>query len=171
MNLELAIERLTSDCESIRALVGGVSPEQGRWRPAPDKWSILEVVNHLYDEERLDFRTRLNHIVTGATPPWPALDPQGRVVEQRYNERDLDESLSNFLRERGESIAWLKGLSFTDWEAAYVHPSLGPLTAGVMLASWVAHDLLHIRQLAKLHYHYLSVAFEGRNVDYAGELT
>jgi hypothetical protein len=171
MNLELAIQRLTSDCESIRALVVGVSPEQACWRPASDKWSILEVVNHLYDEECLDFRTRLNHILSGAAPPWPALDPQGRVLEQKYNERDLAESLDNFLRERGESLVWLKGLPSTDWEAAYNHPSRGPLTAGAMLASWVAHDLLHIRQLAKLHYQYLSVAFEGRNIDYAGELT
>src|SRR5690242_8470621 len=105
MNLELAIQRLTSDCESIRALVEGVSDEQARWRPAPDKWSILEVINHLHDEERLDFRARLNHIVSGAAPPWPALDPQGLVVEGGYNERDPAESLGNFLRERGESLA------------------------------------------------------------------
>jgi hypothetical protein len=171
MNLELAIQRLESGCESIRPLIVDVSDEQARWRPAPDKWSILEVVNHLYDEERLDFRARLNHILSGAPPPWPALDPQSWVVERRYNERDLTESLGKFLRERSESLAWLKGLSSPDWEATYNHPARGPLTAGDLLASWVAHDLLHIRQLAKLHYQYLSVAFEGRNIDYAGDLT
>jgi hypothetical protein len=171
MNLDNSIQRLAAGAETIRSLVAGVTSEQARWRPAPDKWSILEVVNHLYDEERSDFRARLNHIVSATEGPWPPMDPQGWVTERRYNERDIVESLENFLGERSNSITWLRDLSGTDWKAAYVHPRFGPITAGDLLTSWIAHDLLHIRQLAKLHYLYLSVAFDGYNIVYAGDLT
>ena len=46
----------------IQAVLAGVDAEQARWKPDADSWSILEVVCHLVDEEREDFRTRLDHI-------------------------------------------------------------------------------------------------------------
>ena len=42
--------------ERIRALVEGMPEEQARWRPDAASWSVLEVINHLCDEERSDFR-------------------------------------------------------------------------------------------------------------------
>jgi hypothetical protein len=171
MNIDEFIDRLFSNAETIQCLVAGITDEQARWRPAPDKWSILEVVNHLYDEEREDFRERLGRILNGTAASAPGIDPQGWVTARGYNERDPGESLDRFLRERLESIEWLKSLDDPDWDAAYNHPSAGRLTAGDMLASWLAHDLLHIRQIAKLHYQYLSVVCAGRSIAYAGELT
>ena len=45
--------------ETIQKLLDGVTPVQARRKPAPDAWSMLEVICHLYDEEREDFRQRL----------------------------------------------------------------------------------------------------------------
>ena len=58
MNPNYFVERLSTNCEVFPGLVKGISLEQARWKPAPDKWSILEVINHLYDEEKEDFRQR-----------------------------------------------------------------------------------------------------------------
>jgi hypothetical protein len=57
-NLADSIALLAQQAQSIMQLVSRVSDEQARWKPEADSWSILEVVNHLYDEEREDFRTR-----------------------------------------------------------------------------------------------------------------
>ena len=43
-----------------------------------------------------------------------------------------------------------------------------PASAGDLLASWLAHDLLHVRQLARLHWQYLTAAAKPFQTDYAG---
>ena len=167
MNLDLLFAQMTQDAGRIQSLAEGVSAEQACWKPNPDSWSILEVVNHLYDEEREDFRVRLDIILHQPERSWPPIDPQGRVVERKYNQRDIGESLEGFLRERRQSLVWLEGLSSPNWDAAYEAP-FGLITAGDMLASWVAHDLLQMRQLVELHWAYTGVLVSPYKVDYAG---
>ncbi len=151
----------------IRSLVAGVSPDQARWKPDQKSWSLLEVVNHLYDEERADFRVRLDIILHRPDQAWPAIDPEGWVVERRYNERDLNESLDYFLMERKASLEWLGSLASPDWEAVY-QTRLGPIRAGDMFAAWVAHDLLHMRQLVELHRAWTLVLAGPYDTGYAG---
>ena len=158
---------MADDAQRIRILVEGVSKHQARWKPAPDSWSILEVVNHLLDEEKEDFRVRLDYTLHRPDEPWPPIDPQGWVTAREYNERDLGESLLGFLQARGESLDWLKGLS-PDWEMARDGP-FGRITAGDVFTSWVAHDLLHTRQLVELHWAYTIMKASPYTAGYAGE--
>ena len=80
MNLDNVIQRMEANARIFESLVKGISAEQARWKPAPDKWSILEVVNHLHDEEREDFRQRLELVLTDATLAWPPIAPQEWVT-------------------------------------------------------------------------------------------
>ncbi|MGH2628909.1 MAG: DinB family protein, partial [Anaerolineales bacterium] len=98
------------DAERIKLFVEGVSDDQARWKPNPESWSILEVTCHLGDEEREDFRTRLDIILHRPEAPWPPIDPREWVAERKYNERDLGGSLASFLSERRASLEWLRGL-------------------------------------------------------------
>jgi hypothetical protein len=168
LQLEYVVVRLADQAATIHSLARDVDAEQARWKPAPDQWSILEVVNHLYDEERLDFRRRLDLLLHRPAAPWPAIDPPGWVTERGYNTRQLAASLDAFLDERQASLAWLRGLADPDWSAYRDHPQAGRLSAGDLLFSWLAHDLLHVRQLAELHWQYLSLQAEPYGVDYAG---
>jgi len=149
-------------------LVHGVSERQGRWKPDPETWSILEVVNHLLDEEKLDFRVRLEITLFRPDKPWPGIDPQSWVAERRYNERNLAESLDGFLTAREESLAWLRTLSDPNWEASYEAP-WGLMRAGDLMASWVGHDLLHMRQLVELHWASTMKKVEPYSARYAGD--
>jgi hypothetical protein len=142
--------QLIDNAARIEALVKGVTDDGARWKPDPDSWSILEVINHLYDEEREDFRVRLEIILTGQDREWPPIDPQGWVTERRYNERQLEPSLKAFLEERDRSLEWLHSLGKPNWGALYVSP-FGSIRAGDMFAAWVTHDQLHLRQLVELH--------------------
>jgi hypothetical protein len=169
MDLDVMIGRLRANAEVLAALAAGVGEAQARWRPAPDKWSILEVVNHLADEEVEDFRTRVDLTLHRPGSSWPPIDPQGWVGQRRYDERDLAGSLDRFLSARRDSLAWLGGLEDPDWTLAYEHPKAGPITAGDLLTSWVAHDHIHIRQLNRLHREHLVAELSGHSPDYAGE--
>lgn len=163
------IAQLTLNGERIAALAAGVSVEQAQWRPAAEAWSLLEVINHLWDEEREDFRVRLNLILHEPAATWPPIDPKGWVTERRYNERDLAGSVQGFLAERTASLAWLRGLTAPDWDATVHTPWGWSITAGDMLAAWAAHDVLHMRQLVELHWAYVSHLATPKTTIYAGE--
>ena len=153
MDLHHFIERLSDNRAVFEALLANVSLEQARWKPTPDKWSMLEVVNHLYDEEREDFRQRLRLTLLEPKQPWPGINPREWVTTRSYNDRELDASLADFLAERDASLDWLRQLTEPNWENSNEGPN-GRLSAGDLLASWLAHDFLHIRQLARLHWQY-----------------
>jgi hypothetical protein len=167
MDLQRCIQLMADNAERIRLLGQGVSDQQARWRPDPASWSILEVINHLYDEEREDFRVRLDIILHRPDQPWPPIDPQGWVQARNYNERDPDVSIQNFLTERQRSLEWLGTLSSPKWDARY-EASFGSVQAGDMFAAWVTHDQLHLRQLIELHRAYTVQFLAPYRVDYAG---
>ena len=159
--------RLRHSAGVLRALIEGVAPEQARWKPAPEAWSILEVSCHLLDEEREDFRARLELLVDDPDQSWPPIDPQAWARERGYLEHDLEQTLSAFEAERERSLKWLEGLATIDPERTYRHPG-GPLRAGDLLAAWAGHDLIHARQLVRLHRQYLEAKARPFQLDYAG---
>ncbi|MGC9348433.1 MAG: DinB family protein [Anaerolineae bacterium] len=169
MDVQYLVRILREQVDVVRGLVAGVSPPQARWKPDPDRWSILEVINHLYDEEREDFRLHLDTILHHPEDPWHAIRPMAWVEERRYNERELDASLENFLEERRASLAWLEGLDSPDWDAAVEAP-WGVIHAGDMFASWVVHGQWHIEQLVRLRRDYTIGQALPYSVRYAGTL-
>jgi hypothetical protein len=168
MNHRQIIDHLQINADVFKHLFKNLSEAQARWKPAADRWSLLEVINHLYDEEREDFRKRLALVLGDPDEPWPAIDPEGWVLQRRYNERRVDESLHNFFAERAESIAWLHRLQSPDWRAAHRHPQMGALSAELVLANWLAHDLFHIRHVNALHFAHLSRQVAPVSLAYSG---
>jgi hypothetical protein len=106
----------------------------------------LEAVNHLLDEEREDFRSRLQHLFSGSAQPWPPLAPQQWIIDLAYRQRSLPESMEKFLQERKGSLEWLRLREGSDFTVRYKHPPSEGLAAGDILFSWAAHDLPQLRQ-------------------------
>jgi hypothetical protein len=84
------------------------------------------------------------------------------------NERNLKQSLHNFFHEREKSLLWLNKLDLPNWQATHQHPQMGPMSAELILASWLAHDLSHIRQITDLHFAYLAKVVNPVSLDYSG---
>lgn len=168
MNLAKLVEQMTHQAQIIEQVVTNVSAEQTRWRPDDEGWSVLEVVCHLYDEEREDFRVRLDMMLHRPGESWPKIDPQGWPTSRHYHTWDLAETLQGFLTERKQSITWLQSLGVPDWDTVYQAP-WGDIPAGDMMAAWVAHDILHIRQLVELQYAYTAHKLTPYRPLYAGK--
>lgn len=169
MNIEQITATMQANAQRIAAWVGGVGAAQARWKPDAASWSILEVVNHVLDEEREDFRVRIDYTLHRPGEAWPPIDPGGWVTARRYNERELAESLAAFLAEREQSLAWLRGLPAPSWDVTAIAPWGEPFAAGNLLAAWVAHDLLHLRQLVELHWAWTTPGLAPYTCEYAGE--
>ena len=165
----LVAQQMERNAETIRHFVAGIGVEQAHWKPTVDDWSMVEVINHLYDEEREDFRQRIDYVLHRPGEAWPPIYPGGWVTERHYNQRMLTESVADFIRERQQSIYWLSNLSESDWDKAEINPAGFSLSAGDLLASWLAHDYLHLRQLCELHYRWVDTQALPKSVRYAGD--
>jgi hypothetical protein len=148
-------------------MVKGLTDDQVRWKPGPEDWSILEVLNHLVKEECLDFRYFLSQILTPDSP-WPKNNSKDWAVEITDNPQALEQLLISFEFEREKSVAWLSGLTDPNWDST-LQMKWGQITAGDLLASWLAHDILHLRQLVELRYDLTRSSSLPYQVAYAGE--
>ena len=171
MDTDAQIDRLERFVDTLRAVAGGIPPEDARWRPDEASWSVLEIVAHLADEEVEDFRRRVELTLRDPTAGWPPIDPAGWAVERHYNEGNLDEALDRFAAARRESVRWLRGLRGPDWSRTHEHPKLGPMRAGDVFTAWVTHDALHLRQIAKRLYQMTARDGGEYGPDYAGAWT
>ena len=167
MDRPLLFDQLARHAMVFHALLHDLSVDEHRWRSAPEKWCALEIISHLYDEEREDFRARLQHVLETPDQPMPKIDPVAWVAERKYMEQDFGTVLENFLRERHRSLEWLHPRNDAPWENFHQHPTVGPVSCELLLTNWVAHDLHHIRQLNNLRYAYLN-AHTTVPLDYAG---
>ena len=84
MNLNLYIKEFVSNINIFEMLVKDVDEKQLAWKQNPDKWNLLEILCHLVDEEREDFRTRLRIVLEDPNNPFPSIDPVGWVKERNY---------------------------------------------------------------------------------------
>ena len=169
MNLDAMIERLQLMPGTLAALASGLSDEDLRWRPGESDWSIIEVLCHMADEEVEDFRTRLRLTLEQKGEAWPAINPPQAAIERDYRSQPLSNVLARFTSERTASIKWLRQLTNPDWTFEHHHPLIGVLRSGDLLASWVTHDALHLKQIAKRLFQMARRDTPGFDTAYAGE--
>jgi hypothetical protein len=136
---------------TLRALLDGASDAWTRSNEGPDTFSPFDVVGHLIDGEETDWMPRACIILS--RNPEATFAPYDRFRHyQRNRGRSLDSLLDEFARLRAanlESLAtWNLGEGELDLRAT--HPSLGPVTLRQLLATWVAHDLGHVAQVARV---------------------
>ena len=146
MDLDEARSRLAVGVDAIECFVAGIDDEEAAYRPSQDAWSVLDVLGHLLDEESADFRTRIRATLQDPEGPWPPLDPDSAVTAARRRSVSARTLVERFREERAVSLAWLATLDAPDLDRAHDADARSH-RAGDLLAAWVAHDLVHLRQL------------------------
>lgn len=148
--LEQAIEVLQRTPGVLRGMLGGLSEPWVRNNYGEKTFSPFDVVGHLIHGERTDWIVRARTILEyGETKPFEPFDRYAMYEESKG--KSLAELLDEFERLRGENLRTLDGLSLTpeQLQQSGMHPALGRVTLGQLLATWVVHDLNHVHQIAK----------------------
>lgn len=154
---------------SLELLVGELDEAAWRSRPAPDEWAPVEIICHLRDEEAEDFAARLRVILGGGTR-FVRIDPERSAVERRYREADAQEALAAFRARRAASVELLATVVPDRLHASADRPSGGRLSGLDLLAAWVTHDRLHLRQLAGTLARLWASRWAPLQTDYAGPI-
>lgn len=140
-----------------------------RSRERDGKWSPLEILAHLRDEEVEDFRPRAMAALA-RQPIEKGIDPQGWVTARRYNEMDPGAVYLDWAAERADSCRWLETLNVADLENFVDHPRIGRMRAGDFIAAWRLHDILHLKQFATALAILTARRYAPWRVDYAGTI-
>jgi hypothetical protein len=135
----------------VDALLRGLPDAWTTGTEGPDTWSPFDVVGHLIHADRTDWLPRVEHLLAhGASEPFPPFDRFGQFGASRG--KALPELLDTFHAVRAGCLRRLAALKLTPADLARhgLHPQLGPVTLGQLLATWVAHDLDHIVQISRV---------------------
>jgi len=119
-----------------------------------ETWSPYDVLGHYIHGEKADWIPRLRRMLEhGTAVPFDKFD---RFAQVRDSEgKSAADLLDELARRRGESLAALDGfgLDETALDRRGLHPELGEVTVRELLACWVAHDLDHLMQIARVLAH------------------
>jgi hypothetical protein len=119
-----------------------------RTRPAPGRWSALEVLAHLRDGDRDVYLPRLESMLTQERPEVPAVDLLGEDRVGGYAALGPDAVLAEWRESRRRLVTRLAPLGRDEWARVGVHSLRGHYPLGEMVREWAEHDLSHRRQLA-----------------------
>jgi len=137
----------TTALENLAVLT---TPEKLLWKPAPERWSVCEVLNHLTDVEKLAVGLRAKRILEEDRPLFVDYDRDARYAAGAYANDDGELALENFRKARKASLAWLEKIRPSDWKRRGIHQVVGEVELSQLLSLWAFHDLGHIRQVAEL---------------------
>jgi hypothetical protein len=150
MILSEAVEILRRTPSLLSAWLEGLPDEWARCTLGPNTFSPYDVVGHLIHGERTDWMVRLRIILThGPAQPFPPFDRF--AMYEASKGKSLSALLSEFSKLRAGNLDDLVSLSLTstDLQKTGTHPELGRVTIEQLIATWVAHDLDHVAQIAR----------------------
>lgn len=149
-DVDKAVQVLSSTPSTLRALLGSLGDEWTNGAPdASQKWEPFDVVGHLIHGEKTDWIPRAKIILAqGENGTFVPFDRLAQFEHSRS--KTLDILIAEFEDLRKANIATLRSWDLTEAQLSLkgVHPELGEVDLRQLLATWVVHDLNHIRQIA-----------------------
>jgi DinB superfamily len=144
---EESVELLERSPRVLHELLAGLPESWLRERDTPDGWTAQDVVGHLISAELDDWIPRAERILEdGTSRPFDPFDRHAHIERDRG--ASLHQLLDRFAELRADNIERLRELvDDSDLGRRGLHPELGEVTLGELIATWTVHDLDHISQI------------------------
>lgn len=150
-SLEKSYEILERTPSVLKSLLSGLSDDWIMNNEGPDTFSPYDVVGHLINGEKTDWRLRTDMILEyGDLKTFVRFDRFAQYESSKG--KTLSQLLDEFEKLRKENMQWFRSqkISETDLDKKGMHPVLGHVTLRNLLATWVIHDLTHIAQVSRV---------------------
>ena len=145
--IQAAVSLLEKTPGLLELLLRDVSPELLQWKPAPQRWSIAEVLGHMAVIEQL-YEQRARRIVLDDSPVLP---PYVSPEESELQKKTARHYLERFVGLRRAFVFYLHSIPSTAAARTGRHHEMGTITLSQMLHELANHDLGHFRQIAELY--------------------
>lgn len=135
--------------KKLEQLTQGRSAAELKKRPAPEKWSVIEILAHLADAE-LAGSWRIRSILGNPGTKLEAYDQNAWVAAMRYQDRDARQCVEMFRVLREANLALLQSLTPEQWKQHGIHAERGKETIEHIVRMFAGHDLNHLQQIERI---------------------
>ncbi len=149
--VDVALDVLSRTPAVLRALLSELPDELSAATEGPDTWSPYDIVGHLIHGERTDWVSRARIILAGdGSKTFEPFDRFAQFTESRG--KSLGDLLDEFETLRARNLQTVRDWALGPDSLALGarHPDFGPVTLQELLATWMVHDLNHLRQIARV---------------------
>jgi len=143
------LEQMAQLVPGLRAAVADVSDAELRRAEAPGKWSIQETIAHLADTE-IVFGWRLRLVLAQDRPTITGFDQDAWSARLGGAYPDAGSAIQQIASLRDTNLALLRSLAPGDWDRVGMHTERGPESVRLMAKLYAGHDLVHLRQIARI---------------------
>lgn len=143
------LAKLQETPKTLASLLQGVPDGILRRKPAPEKWSMLEIACHLRDVEQLSLE-RYAKMANHDRPALRMINQDELAVALKYNEDDPATAVREFRTLRAETTALLSALAYQSWQRIGLHSKRGEFPIAGQVDLHVNHDANHLNQIRAL---------------------
>jgi DinB superfamily len=143
----LAVQAATA--ERLSRLIDGVPMDRLRKRPAPDKWSVCEIIAHLADAEIVG-AYRIRSILGSPGTAIAAYDQDRWAASGHYAARDPRKSVEVFRVVREANLALLDSFEADQWKHYGIHSERGEESIEHIVRMFAGHDVNHLQQIERI---------------------
>ena len=145
---EACIRRYAAGADRLEAVLATVPPEAMRWRPAPGKWSVHEVIVHCADSET-NAHMRLRYLLGEAKPLVVGYDQDRWAIDMDYHAHPLEPALAVIRAVRANTVPLLRRLSEAQWARTGQHTEHPSYGVERWLSIYAEHLEVHERQILR----------------------
>ncbi len=150
-NLNQSIQILRNTPAVLRILLCDLSEDWITQNEGGESWSPYDIVGHFIHGEKTDWVQRAKIILEfGKSKPFTPFDRFAQVRDSAG--KGIKVLLDEFelLRSENLNVLSMMKLQDNDLKKEGIHPELGIVTLKQLIATWVIHDLSHIRQISRV---------------------
>jgi hypothetical protein len=142
------IRRYAEGPALLRAILAKVPAEALKWRPAPGKWSVHEVIIHCADSET-NSHMRVRYLLAEPDPLIVGYDQDVWAKVLDYHNLPLEPALATVEAVRANTVPLLQRLSESAWGRKGRHTESGSYSVAQWLAIYAEHLEIHSRQIER----------------------
>ena len=148
--LKKGLDQAEKSPKEIAAAVSGLPEKTLRYKPAPDKWCIWEILGHLADMEIL-YAHRTRQMLADKKPVIAPIDQDDWARNLGYTETPVAELVALYGLNRHHNLRLLRRLKAADLEKSAYHPELKrDVTVAEYVGMMVRHGPNHLEQIERL---------------------
>lgn len=144
------IDRYQKGYDLLAAALEEVPEAARKWRPAPDKWSVHEVVCHCADSET-NAAMRIRYLVGEDRPEIQGYDQDRWARVFDYHSRSLETALAQIRSVRRWNLELIRSLPAEAWTRSGTHNEMPgtDYSAERWLSIYAEHLEVHARQIRR----------------------